>query len=101
MRKQFLLSITMLVFVAVSKVWAQPNQARKSSSKTQILSFDEADALFGKRKAQRTAHDKYANQEVSYRQQPKTTKLKPKASQLTHDPEFEAWANAKQKRSTR
>jgi len=30
------------------------------------LFFDEADALFGKRTGVRDAHDKYANQEVSY-----------------------------------
>jgi SpoVK/Ycf46/Vps4 family AAA+-type ATPase len=30
------------------------------------LLFDEADALFGKRSAVRDAHDRYANQEVSY-----------------------------------
>ncbi|MCA8884506.1 MAG: ATP-binding protein [Rhodobacteraceae bacterium] len=31
-----------------------------------ILFFDEADALFGKRTAVKDAHDRYANQEVSY-----------------------------------
>mgnify|MGYP002128295905 CR=1 FL=1 len=31
-----------------------------------ILFFDEADAVFGKRTSVRDAHDKYANQEVSY-----------------------------------
>jgi SpoVK/Ycf46/Vps4 family AAA+-type ATPase len=31
-----------------------------------ILFFDEADALFGKRTAVGNAHDRYANQEVSY-----------------------------------
>lgn len=31
-----------------------------------ILFFDEADALFGKRSEVKDAHDKYANQEVSY-----------------------------------
>lgn len=31
-----------------------------------ILFFDEADALFGKRTEVRDAHDRYANQEVSY-----------------------------------
>jgi hypothetical protein len=31
-----------------------------------ILFFDEADALFGKRTATTSAHDRYANQEVSY-----------------------------------
>lgn len=37
--------------------------AEKSNS---ILFFDEADALFGKRTEVKDAHDKYANQEVSY-----------------------------------
>ena len=31
-----------------------------------ILFFDEADALFGRRTASQSAHDRYANQEVSY-----------------------------------
>jgi hypothetical protein len=31
-----------------------------------ILFFDEADALFGRRTATTTAHDRYANQEISY-----------------------------------
>jgi hypothetical protein len=31
-----------------------------------ILFFDEADALFGRRTATATAHDRYANQEISY-----------------------------------
>ena len=31
-----------------------------------ILFFDEADALFGKRSETRDAHDRYANQEISY-----------------------------------
>ncbi|HMR43637.1 MAG TPA: ATP-binding protein [Saprospiraceae bacterium] len=38
----------------------------KARSKQWILFFDEADALFGKRTNVRDAHDKYANQEVSY-----------------------------------
>lgn len=38
----------------------------KAEKKDWILFFDEADALFGKRTAIRDAHDKYANQEVSY-----------------------------------
>lgn len=37
-----------------------------AESKDWILFFDEADALFGKRTDQRNAHDRYANQEVSY-----------------------------------
>ncbi len=38
----------------------------KAQNKNWILFFDEADALFGKRTNIRDAHDKYANQEVSY-----------------------------------
>jgi adenylate kinase family enzyme len=38
----------------------------KDADKDWILFFDEADAVFGKRTNVRDAHDKYANQEVSY-----------------------------------
>jgi AAA+ superfamily predicted ATPase len=38
----------------------------KARNKKWILFFDEADSLFGKRTSVRDAHDKYANQEVSY-----------------------------------
>ncbi|WP_321344257.1 ATP-binding protein [uncultured Draconibacterium sp.] len=38
----------------------------KAEHKNWILFFDEADSLFGKRTNIRDAHDKYANQEVSY-----------------------------------
>lgn len=38
----------------------------KAEHKNWILFFDEADALFGKRSNISSAHDKYANQEVSY-----------------------------------
>jgi len=38
----------------------------KAANKDWILFFDEADAIFGKRTSVRDAHDKYANQEVSY-----------------------------------
>ncbi|QWV99061.1 ATP-binding protein [Geomonas nitrogeniifigens] len=38
----------------------------KAEFKEWILFFDEADALFGKRTDVRDAHDRYANQEVSY-----------------------------------
>ncbi len=38
----------------------------KASNKDWILFFDEADSIFGKRTNVRDAHDKYANQEVSY-----------------------------------
>jgi hypothetical protein len=38
----------------------------RAEDKGWIIFFDEADALFGKRTDVRDAHDKYANQEVSY-----------------------------------
>jgi SpoVK/Ycf46/Vps4 family AAA+-type ATPase len=38
----------------------------RADNKDWILFFDEADALFGKRTNVRDAHDRYANQEVSY-----------------------------------
>ena len=38
----------------------------KAANKDWILFFDEADAVFGKRTSVKDAHDKYANQEVSY-----------------------------------
>lgn len=37
-----------------------------AQNKQWILFFDEADALFGKRSETKDAHDRYANQEVSY-----------------------------------
>jgi AAA+ superfamily predicted ATPase len=42
------------------------NVFKKAETKDWILFFDEADALFGKRTNVQSAHDKYANQEVSY-----------------------------------
>ena len=44
----------------ISKLVAQ------AESENWILFFDEADALFGRRSKVKDAHDKYANQEVSY-----------------------------------
>lgn len=38
----------------------------RAQRKEWILFFDEADALFGKRTSVKDAHDRYANQEVSY-----------------------------------
>lgn len=42
------------------------NLFAKAEHKNWILFFDEADALFGKRTNVQDAHDRYANQEVSY-----------------------------------
>ena len=38
----------------------------KAENKNWILFFDEADALFGKRTSIQNAHDRFANQEISY-----------------------------------
>jgi DNA polymerase III delta prime subunit len=38
----------------------------RAGNKAWILFFDEADALFGKRTSTRDAHDRFANQQVSY-----------------------------------
>ncbi len=38
----------------------------QAQSKSWILFFDEADALFGKRSQTKDAHDRYANQETSF-----------------------------------
>jgi len=38
----------------------------KAKNRDWILFFDEADAIFGKRTGVKDAHDRYANQEVSY-----------------------------------
>jgi hypothetical protein len=96
--------IALITFAVAGSDWGQPkpNAARrKPAAKANILNFDEADALFGKRKRAPQAHDKYANQEVSYRRKAKPNKLQPKRTQITHDPEFESWAKAKRKRNTR
>jgi hypothetical protein len=42
------------------------NLFSKAENKNWILFFDEADALFGKRTQLKDAHDRFANQEVSY-----------------------------------
>jgi SpoVK/Ycf46/Vps4 family AAA+-type ATPase len=42
------------------------NLFARAENKDWILFFDEADALFGSRTGVRDAHDRYANQEVSY-----------------------------------
>jgi AAA+ superfamily predicted ATPase len=42
------------------------NLFSRAENKNWILFFDEADAIFGKRTGVKDAHDKYANQEVSY-----------------------------------
>ncbi|MBL8205771.1 MAG: hypothetical protein JNM09_16170 [Blastocatellia bacterium] len=101
---RYALLISLLMFATAGHVWGQPKRKPlKPKPAAPILNFDEADALFGKRKrtAPRQAHDKYANQEVAYRRKPNKAKLPSKRSQVTHDPEFENWANRKGKRKTR
>jgi hypothetical protein len=103
---RYALLISLFMFATAGQIWGQskPNAAkRKPAAQAPQQFFDEADALFGKRKrtAPRKAHDKYANQEVAYRSKAKTNKLQPKRTQVTHDPEFESWANRKRKRNTR
>src|SRR3546814_20205784 len=48
-----------------------------------ILSFDEADALFGKRGAVKDSHDRYANQEADGLQQPAPARDSPPAGDST------------------
>ena len=99
---RYVILITLIIFGTAGNVWGQPKRTPTNRKPAQqILQFDEADALFGKRKRAPKAHDKYANQEVSYRQSAQQTKRKPGNRQITHDPEFESWANAKRKRNIR
>ncbi len=63
----FRIDLSMVVSKFIGET--EKNLARlfdKAQNKGWILFFDEADALFGKRTDIRDAHDKYANQEVSY-----------------------------------
>jgi len=81
------------VLVSSRKKQVKPKVfTRKKSTKRKAKPlFDEADALFGKRR--KSSNNKYANQEVSYR----TKSRRKKVSGVTHDPEFENWANRKRK----
>ncbi|MBI5916469.1 MAG: ATP-binding protein [Bacteroidetes bacterium] len=66
-RDVFKIDLSMVVSKYIGET--EKNLARlfdKAQNKNWILFFDEADALFGKRTSVRDAHDKYANQEVSY-----------------------------------
>lgn len=82
------------VLVAFRKKQEKPkiSHRRKSTKRKVKPFFDEADALFGKR-SRKSSRKKYANQEVSYRKKSKS-KIK---KGVTHDPEFENWANRKRK----
>lgn len=91
------LYIIIFVGLLLGNVSAQPANKNKHQPAKAAPFFDEADAMFGKRKARTKAHGKYANQEVSYRQSQrrKNRAGKIKVSQVTHDAEFESWANKK------
>ncbi|MCC5938909.1 MAG: ATP-binding protein [Lunatimonas sp.] len=66
-RDVFRIDLSLVVSKYIGETEKQLSQLfDKAAHKDWILFFDEADALFGKRTAVRDAHDKYANQEVSY-----------------------------------
>ncbi|SHE79046.1 ATP-binding protein [Chryseobacterium takakiae] len=66
-RPVFRVDVSMLVSKYIGETEKQLSKLfDKAENKNWILFFDEADAIFGKRTNVRDAHDKYANQEVSY-----------------------------------
>jgi len=66
-RPVFRVDVSMLVSKYIGETEKQLAKLfDKAENKNWILFFDEADAIFGKRTNVRDAHDKYANQEVSY-----------------------------------
>ncbi|EON78229.1 Cell division protein FtsH [Lunatimonas lonarensis] len=66
-RDVFRIDLSLVVSKYIGETEKQLSQLfDKAANKDWILFFDEADALFGKRTSVRDAHDKYANQEVSY-----------------------------------
>jgi len=66
-RPVFRVDVSMLVSKYIGETEKQLAKLfDKAEDKNWILFFDEADAIFGKRTSVRDAHDKYANQEVSY-----------------------------------
>lgn len=63
----FKIDLSMVVSKFIGETEKNLSNLLSRAEKTEnILFFDEADALFGKRTNVRDAHDKYANQEVSY-----------------------------------
>lgn len=63
----FRVDVSMLVSKYIGETEKQLSKLfDKAENKNWILFFDEADAIFGKRTSVKDAHDKYANQEVSY-----------------------------------
>ncbi len=66
-RPVFRVDVSMLVSKYIGETEKHlSNLFNRAEDKNWILFFDEADAIFGKRTSVRDAHDKYANQEVSY-----------------------------------
>lgn len=66
-REVFKIDLSMIVSKYIGETEKNLEQLfSRAKDKNWILFFDEADALFGKRTNVRDAHDKYANQEVSY-----------------------------------
>lgn len=66
-RSAFKIDLSMIVSKYIGETEKNlANLFDRAENKDWILFFDEADALFGKRTNVRDAHDKYANQEVSY-----------------------------------
>ncbi|WP_294303028.1 ATP-binding protein [uncultured Chryseobacterium sp.] len=66
-RPVFKVDVSMLVSKYIGETEKQLAKLfDKAENKNWILFFDEADAIFGKRTSVKDAHDKYANQEVSY-----------------------------------
>jgi len=66
-RKVYKIDLSMVVSKYIGET--EKNLARvfeRAEGHGWILFFDEADALFGKRTSVKDAHDRYANQEVSY-----------------------------------
>lgn len=66
-REVYRIDLSMIVSKYIGET--EKNLARvfdRAENKEWILFFDEADALFGKRTAVSSSHDRYANQEVSY-----------------------------------
>ncbi|MFP9114578.1 ATP-binding protein [Flavobacterium sp. RHBU_3] len=66
-RPVFRIDLSMLVSKYIGETEKQLAKLfDRAENKNWILFFDEADSIFGKRTNVRDAHDKYANQEVSY-----------------------------------
>ncbi|WP_017326298.1 ATP-binding protein [Synechococcus sp. PCC 7336] len=66
-KEVYLVDLSMVVSKYIGETETNlSNLFARAEGRDWILFFDEADALFGKRTNVRDAHDKYANQEVSY-----------------------------------